>query len=177
MLCIESVCGRTSQRDVMAPKTVLDHRSRSSSESLRLLGRGVNVPMARRLFDSCPSQLSLWPCLREREVGESMPCSTSESSAPSLRSPADRGDTSEDDAWFRKSSSLSSRYGSYRGLEGMPLDSERTTSPLQMGQVRRRVVSHGVLVIVLAEDQLGRTVGKTYMQSTWNSCPQGKLIT
>ncbi len=29
--------------------------------------------------------------------------------------------------------------------------SERTTSPLQMGQVRRRVVSHGVLLAVLCQ--------------------------
>ena len=43
------------------------------------------------------------------------------------------------------SSSLSSLYGSYLGLEGEPRASDLTTSPLQMGHVRRLVVSHGVL--------------------------------
>jgi len=36
---------------------------------------------------------------------------------------------------------------------------DRTTSPLQMGQVRRRVVNQGV------------------MHSAWNSCPHGRLMT
>lgn len=58
----------------------------------------------------------------------------------------------------------------------------RTTSPLQMGHVRRRVVSHGVLargmnvsVVQLIVGIGGR--GKPYMQPTWNSWPHGSFIT
>lgn len=57
---------------------------------------------------------------------------------------------------------------------------ERTTSPLQMGQVRRRVVSHGVLVlwsVKCSGRASGYAVKRTYMHSAWNSCPQGRLIT
>lgn len=76
------------------------------------------------------------------------------------------------------SSSLSSRYASYRGPFPLPRASDRTTSPLQMGHVRRRVVSQGVLENV-SVDSAYKTLGwtKTYMQSAWNSWPQGKLMT
>jgi hypothetical protein len=51
---------------------------------------------------------------------------------------------------------------------------ERTTSPLQIGHVRRRVVNHGVLNMLAKGFCLGDS---TYMHSAWNSWPQGKLIT
>jgi hypothetical protein len=58
---------------------------------------------------------------------------------------------------------------------------ERTMSFLQMGHVRRRVVSQGVLVICisLAFENVfaGQRNGRTYMHASWNSWPQGKLIT
>ena len=56
---------------------------------------------------------------------------------------------------------------------------DRTTSPLQIGQVRRRVVNHGVLKNGLAKkyfkDEIWQCI--TYMHSTWNSWPHGRLIT
>lgn len=67
-----------------------------------------------------------------------MPCSRSESLS--------RGTGLFDpDPDASVSSSLSSWYGSYLGLEGEPRARDLTTSPLQMGQVRRLVVSQGVL--------------------------------
>jgi hypothetical protein len=60
---------------------------------------------------------------------------------------------------------------------------ERTMSFLQMGQVRRRVVSQGVLSILLISyyrqgmDKTGKRWGETYMQASWNSWPQGRLMT
>lgn len=68
------------------------------------------------------------------DSGRRMPCSTSKSFVEDwLPEPS-------------SSSSLSSVYASYRGeVNAPPRLRERTTSPLQIGQVRRRVVSQGVL--------------------------------
>ena len=71
-----------------------------------------------------------------RRADRRAPCSTSSSRSP---------EALPDPEASKTSSSLSSRYGSYLGFEGDPRARERTTSPLQMGQVRRLVVSHGVL--------------------------------
>lgn len=56
-------------------------------------------------------------------------------------------------------------------------DKDRTTSPLQMGHVRRRVVNQGVLPNKLVSSRRPDRVDNTYMHSAWNSCPQGRLIT
>lgn len=106
------------------------------------------------------NQLSVRAALVERPRDGRRPRSTSES--PSL-SPlvlpsrvaesdrtgpdrdADRGRGPASVASVMSSSSLSSWYASYRGLEGEPRARERTTSPLHMGHVRRLVVSQGVL--------------------------------
>ena len=55
---------------------------------------------------------------------------------------------------------------------------DRTISFLQIGQVRRRVVSQGVLVELLAVCACGeKWDGETHMHASWNSWPQGRLMT
>lgn len=120
----------------------IHHRSRSSSGTLdREDDAEAFVP---KLLDSKLSQPSALPALREarRGVGDKMPSSTSASWAAGdlLPDPEASGSASS-------SSSLSSWYASYLGLDGEPRARERTTSPLQMGHVRRRVVNQGVLNI------------------------------
>lgn len=65
---------------------------------------------------------------------------------------------------------------SSRDSERLFCDMDRTTSPLQIGQVRRRVVNHGVLLPVSMCPMWLLQVS-TYMHSAWNSCPHGKLMT
>jgi len=78
-------------------------------------------------------------------VGETMPCSRSSVSEMGIGRAEDEDVFTVSAARTWMSSSESSWYASYLGLEGEPRARERTTSPLQMGHVRRRVVSHGVL--------------------------------
>lgn len=79
-------------------------------------------------------------CQFDRRVSEgstsATPCSTSSSPLDDPEPPA---------TCSSSSSSPSSWYGSYLGLVHELRPIERTTSPLQMGHVRRRVVNHGVL--------------------------------
>lgn len=110
-------------------------------------------------------------CQFDRRVSEgstsATPCSTSSSL---LDDPEPSATCSS------SSSSPSSWYGSYLGLAHELRPIERTTSPLQIGHVRRRVVNHGVLYLVSLIFSRGRKK-KTHMQSAWNSWPQGSLMT
>jgi hypothetical protein len=109
-----------------------------------------------RLLANRPLQLPVWFVLRGRVgVGETIPCSKSSSSMLlSIGSAEVEELLTVSAAWAWMSSSLSSWYGSYRGLDGEPRARERTTSPLQIGQVRRRVVNHGVLYQISMVRQL-----------------------
>ena len=89
-----------------------------------LLDRMLNHPSGR--------------CGRRLRGGDRAACSTSASMSGD-------GGRFLSTAPTSRSSSLSSRYGSYLGLEGDPRASDRTTSPLQMGQVLLLVVNQGVL--------------------------------
>lgn len=122
--------------------TAHDHLSRSSSRSSLLVRK--ELPPDPRLFDSTLNQPSVgFGRLSRLGVSERMPCSRSDS-----RSRGTGWLVPDPDASV--SSSLSSWYGSYLGLEGEPRAMDRTTSPLQMGHVRRLVVNHGVLQVLLA---------------------------
>ncbi len=80
------------------------------------------------------------------------PCSTSSSLPPGLEGLDAEGESFDLLAACSCTSSFapSSWYGMYLGdedPEALALSSDLTTSPLQIGQVRRRVVSHGVLFL------------------------------
>lgn len=115
------------------------HRSRSPSGAL-VWDEDADAFVPKPL-DSIPSQPSALPVERgaRRGVGVRRPCSTSVSWGVGDLLPEPEASGS------MPSSSLSSWYGSYLGLEGEPLARDRTTSPLQIGQVRLLVVNHGVL--------------------------------
>lgn len=106
--------------------------------------------MEPRVPDKMLRQLPVRLVVRGRVgIGDAMPCSRSPPSSSSMLRGMGSADEEElltdSAAWICTSSSLSSRYGSYRGLDGDPRARDRTTSPLQIGHVRRRVVSQGVL--------------------------------
>lgn len=132
----------------------LIHRLRCPGEGERC----SDVLRPLKLLEKMPSQPPSRRVARGLVLASAfaMPCSRSTflslSAEPDPEASASSSSSSS-------SSSLSSRYGSYRGPFPLPRCSDRTTSPLQMGHVRRRVVSQGV------------------MQSAWNSWPHGKLIT
>jgi len=123
------------------------HRSLSSCCGLLPGREDVTTP---KLLDRTPSHPSGRVGRRVRvrwEPGDKTPSSVSDST--SERPGANEGPAPDPDpdADASTSSSLSSRYGSYLGLEGEPLARDRTTSPLQIGHVLRLVVSHGVLAL------------------------------
>ena len=72
-------------------------------------------------------------------------------------------------SWMSSASSSSGRAPAGGDVDEVPVvrARERTTSPLQMGHVRRRVVSQGVLRYVSNDHMVG--VISTYMHSAWNS--------
>jgi hypothetical protein len=130
-------------------------------------------------------------------VYRSLPLSRSSSASTSLlmTGPAALGSSFVRRAacsWISSSSSSRNRPwvtgGAGAEVDGEPEEElpplwarERTMSFLQMGQVRRRVVSHGVLVVNISFEfdntSTERRNRKTYMHASWNSWPQGKLIT
>jgi hypothetical protein len=153
------------------------HRSRSDSSGLGLLEGDLRLSII--IFRRWPIRELLSACLR-------VDCGVPDSRSPAISSSRSRdiGSAADDDlltvsaAWACTSSSLSSsRYGSYRGLDGAPRARDRTTSPLQIGHVRRRVVSQGVLQCMLIRCVIQKDSIATHMQSTWNSWPHGRLIT
>lgn len=128
--------------------------------------------MEPKLVDNMLRQLAVRSVLRGRVgVGETMPCSRSSLSdkVAAIGKADDEEVLAVSAAWtWMASSSLSSWYGSYLGFDGEPRARDRTTSPLHIGHVRRRVVNHGVLAFGL--DKSHRILNdQTYMQSTWNS--------
>ena len=109
--------------------------------------------MEPKLVDNMLRQLAVRPVLRGRVgVGETMPCSKSSLSvrvAPIGKADDDEVLIVSAASTWMVSSSLSSWYGAYRGFDGEPRARDRTTSPLHIGHVRRRVVNHGVLELGL----------------------------
>ena len=160
-----------------------DHRSRSSC----VLRRGLSPPnepeISRIVSRLIPNRLDHLGLLGDRLLSSRGEVSPRSKSSP-VPMPEAVGMGSAEVEVIPSSgtpvSLASSRYGVSEILEDEePCARERTTSPLQIGQVRRRVISHGVLHGSLAiQDPLVREVyEETHMHSTWNSWPHGRRIT
>lgn len=131
------------------------------------------VGLAPRLFDKALNHPSLTSNPSRPLSGAdaaALPCSTSVFLAG--ESDLNMGSPDPEASPPSSSSLSSSRYGSYRGLDEDPRAKDLTTSPLQIGHVRRLVVSQGVLLCcqyAINSSIQGHMGNVTYMHSAWNS--------